>query len=77
MFTRTLGRSRIEISAMGMGCWAIGGPFWRGDQPVGWGTIDDDESIRAIHRALDLGITFLDTADVYGCGHSERVLGRA
>ena len=77
MFTRTLARSGIEISAMGLGCWAIGGPFWRGDQPVGWGTVDDDESVRAIHRGLDLGITFLDTADVYGCGHSERVLGRA
>jgi aryl-alcohol dehydrogenase-like predicted oxidoreductase len=62
---------------MGMGCWAIGGPFWKNGQPVGWGNVDDDESIRAIHRALDLGITLFDTAAVYGCGHSERVLGRA
>jgi aryl-alcohol dehydrogenase-like predicted oxidoreductase len=62
---------------MGLGCWAIGGPFWRGDTPVGWGEVDDDESIRAIHRALDLGVTFFDTADVYGTGHSERVLARA
>jgi len=60
-----------------MGCWAIGGPAWRGERPVGWGEIDDAESIRAIHRALELGVTFFDTADVYGCGHSERVLGRA
>ena len=74
---RTLGRSEIEVSAMGLGCWAIGGPFWRGDTPVGWGEVDDDESIRAIHRALDLGVTFFDTADVYGAGHSERVLARA
>jgi len=74
---RTLGRSDIEISAMGLGCWAIGGPFWRGDTPVGWGEVDDDESIRAIHKALDLGVTFFDTADVYGAGHSERVLARA
>jgi aryl-alcohol dehydrogenase-like predicted oxidoreductase len=60
-----------------MGCWAIGGPFWEGDVPLGWGQVDDTESIRAIHRALDLGVTFFDTADVYGAGHSERVLGQA
>jgi aryl-alcohol dehydrogenase-like predicted oxidoreductase len=60
-----------------MGCWAIGGPFWYGDNPVGWGEVDDEESVRAVHRALDLGVTFFDTADVYGAGHSERVLGRA
>ena len=77
MFTRRLGRSNIEVSALGMGCWAIGGPAWRGERPVGWGEIDDAESIRAIRRALELGVTFFDTADVYGCGHSERVLGRA
>lgn len=77
MFTRTLGRSGIEVSAMGLGCWAIGGPFWREGKPVGWGEVDDDESIRAIHHALKLGVTFFDTADVYGCGHSEKVLGKA
>lgn len=77
MFTRKLGRSDIEVSALGMGCWAIGGPFWSGDTPLGWGEVDDEESIRAIHRALDLGVTFFDTADVYGAGHSERVLARA
>ncbi len=77
MMKRTLGRSGIEVSAVGMGCWAIGGPFWNGDTPVGWGEIDDAESIRAIHRALDLGATFFDTADVYGTGHSERVLAQA
>ncbi len=60
-----------------MGCWAIGGPFWRGETPVGWGKVDDAESTRAIQRALDLGITFFDTANVYGAGHSERVLGKA
>jgi aryl-alcohol dehydrogenase-like predicted oxidoreductase len=69
------------VSALGLGCWAIGGPFDRieGGQraPMGWGQIDDAESIRAIHRALDLGITFFDTANNYGAGHSERVLGRA
>jgi aryl-alcohol dehydrogenase-like predicted oxidoreductase len=76
-FTRTLGRSGIEISSLGLGCWAIGGPFWSGQTPSGWGEVDDDESIRAIHAGLERGITFFDTANVYGAGHSERVLGRA
>lgn len=76
--TRTLGRSGIDVSPLGFGCWAIGGEWSDLDgQPLGWGKVDDDESVRAIHRALDLGVTFFDTADVYGTGHSERVLGRA
>ncbi len=74
---RKLGRSGIEVSPMGLGCWAIGGPFWAGETPQGWGEVDDEESIRAIHTALDLGITLFDTANVYGAGHSERVLARA
>ncbi|MGE5601932.1 MAG: aldo/keto reductase [Nitrososphaerales archaeon] len=75
--TRTLGRSGIEVSALGLGCWAIGGPFWAGGTPQGWGEVDDDESIGAIHAGLAMGVTFFDTANVYGAGHSERVLGRA
>jgi aryl-alcohol dehydrogenase-like predicted oxidoreductase len=74
---RYLGRSGIEVSALGMGCWAIGGPFWSGETPLGWGAVDDEESIRAIHAALDRGVSFFDTANVYGAGHSERVLSRA
>jgi aryl-alcohol dehydrogenase-like predicted oxidoreductase len=74
---RTLGRSGIKVSALGMGCWAIGGPFWSGETPIGWGEVDDEESIRAIHKALDMGVTLFDTANVYGAGHSERVLARA
>ena len=74
---RTLGRSGIEVSGLGLGCWAIGGPAWRGETPVGWGEIDDKESVRAIETALGLGVTFFDTADVYGAGHSERILGEA
>lgn len=74
---RLLGRSGIEISSLGMGCWAIGGPFWDGTTPLGWGEVDDEESIRAIHTALDHGVNFFDTANVYGAGHSEKVLGRA
>ncbi|MDT0321849.1 aldo/keto reductase [Streptomyces millisiae] len=77
-YSRTLGRSGIEVSALGFGCWAIGGEWQSADgKPLGWGRVDDDESVRAIHRALDLGVTFFDTADAYGTGHSERVLGRA
>lgn len=74
---RVLGRSGIEVSALGMGCWAIGGPFWAGETPLGWGEVDDEESVRAIHAALDREVDFFDTANVYGAGHSERVLGRA
>ena len=65
------------IPRLGMGCWAIGGPFYAGDVPLGWGEVDDNESITAVHRALDLGIRFFDTASNYGAGHSEEVLGRA
>jgi aryl-alcohol dehydrogenase-like predicted oxidoreductase len=75
--TRKLGRSGIEVSTLGMGCWAIGGPSWSGETALGWGEVDDAESIRAVNRALELGITFFDTANVYGAGHSERVLARA
>jgi aryl-alcohol dehydrogenase-like predicted oxidoreductase len=75
---RRLGEaSGIAVSALGAGCWAIGGQWQFDGRPAGWGTVDDDESIHAVHKALDLGITLFDTADVYGCGHSERVLGRA
>lgn len=74
---RELGRSRITVSAMGAGLWAIGGPWTMFGGPAGWGEVDDEESIRAIHAALDHGITFFDTAANYGCGYSERILARA
>ncbi|PKW07476.1 Aldo/keto reductase family protein [Streptomyces sp. 1222.5] len=75
---RILGRSGIESGALGFGCWAIGGEWWSADgQPLGWGKVDDEESVRAVRRALDLGVTFFDTADCYGTGHGETVLGRA
>jgi aryl-alcohol dehydrogenase-like predicted oxidoreductase len=78
MFTRKLGMSGIEVSALGMGCWAIGGPWWWSDgRAMGWSQVDDAESIRAIHAALDMGVNFFDTAANYGAGHSERVLGQA
>jgi aryl-alcohol dehydrogenase-like predicted oxidoreductase len=75
--TRTLGRSGRTVSALGFGCWAIGGPWQSDGQPAGWGQVDDQESVAAIRRAVDLGVSLFDTADVYGCGHSERVLGQA
>ena len=77
MQKRTLGTSGIEVNALGFGCWAIGGPFWAGTQPLGWGEVSNDESIRAIQRSLELGVNFFDTADVYGAGHSERILAKA
>jgi aryl-alcohol dehydrogenase-like predicted oxidoreductase len=77
MSTRVLGRSGIKVSAIGFGCWAIGGPFTMDGKPDGWGEVDDRESAAAIHRAIEQGITFFDTADAYGTGHSETVLGRA
>jgi aryl-alcohol dehydrogenase-like predicted oxidoreductase len=78
MDMRTLGRAGIEVGPVGFGCWAIGGPFSNpAGEPLGWGVVDDEESVRAIRRAVELGVTFFDTADVYGAGHSERVLGQA
>ncbi|MEX2143268.1 MAG: aldo/keto reductase [Anaerolineales bacterium] len=67
---RSLGRSGIQISALGVGCWAMGGSSWGGGA-------DDQESILAIRQAMHLGVTFFDTADVYGDGRSERVLAEA
>ncbi len=77
MLKRRLGRSNLMVSPMGLGCWAIGGLWTFDGEPAGWGQVDDAESVRAIHCALDLGIDFFDTAANYGCGHSERILGQA
>ena len=74
---RELGRSGISVSPVGFGAWAIGGPAYRDGSPIGWGEVDDDESVAAVHAALEAGVTFFDTANIYGAGHSERVVGRA
>jgi aryl-alcohol dehydrogenase-like predicted oxidoreductase len=70
---RTLGNSDLQLTPIGFGAWAIGGGNWE----FAWGPQDDKESIDAIHRALDLGINWIDTAAIYGLGHSEEVVGRA
>ncbi|MEM5948397.1 aldo/keto reductase [Spirochaetia bacterium 38H-sp] len=74
---RTLGRSDIEVSALGLGCWPIGGLAWRDGKPDGYHGADDNVSIDAINAAIDNGINFFDTADCYGAGHAEEVLGKA
>jgi len=70
---RTLGNSDLQLTPIGFGAWAIGGGNWE----FAWGPQDDAESIAAIHRALDLGVNWIDTAAIYGLGHSEAVVGRA
>jgi aryl-alcohol dehydrogenase-like predicted oxidoreductase len=73
MRTRPLGNSDLHITPLGFGAWATGGGNWQ----FGWGPQDDQESIRAIHRALDHGVNWIDTAAVYGLGRSEEVVARA
>jgi aryl-alcohol dehydrogenase-like predicted oxidoreductase len=70
---RTLGNSDLQLTSIGFGAWAIGGGDWQ----FSWGPQDDNHSIAAIHRALELGINWIDTAAIYGLGHSEEVVGRA
>jgi len=72
MLTRRLGNTDLELTTVGLGTWALGGP-WQ----FGWGPQDDDDAVAAIVRALELGIGWIDTAAVYGCGHSEELVGRA
>ncbi|MCU0449920.1 MAG: aldo/keto reductase [Bernardetiaceae bacterium] len=76
MNLRKFGQTSLEVSEIGFGAWAIGGPAKAGSLPIGWGRTDDACSVRALHRALDLGINFYDTADFYGLGHSETLLGK-
>ena len=73
MIARELGNTGIRLSTMGLGTWAIGG----GDYEYGWGPQDDKESIATIRKSIDLGINWIDTAPVYGLGHSEKIVGQA
>jgi aryl-alcohol dehydrogenase-like predicted oxidoreductase len=72
MNTRRLGTNGPELTEIGFGAWAIGGPWL-----YGWGAVDDEQSVQAIHRSLDLGINWIDTAAAYGLGHSEEVVALA
>jgi len=71
--TTQLGHTGLEITGVGFGAWAIGGGGWE----FGWGPQEDSQSVAAIHRALELGVNWIDTAAAYGFGHSEKVVGRA
>jgi aryl-alcohol dehydrogenase-like predicted oxidoreductase len=73
MTTKQLGNSDLSITPVGFGSWAIGGSGWQ----FAWGKQNDEDSITAIHRALELGVNWIDTAAVYGLGHSEEVVTRA
>ncbi len=73
MQKKRLGSSDMELTPVGVGAWAMGGGGWA----FAWGPQDDDESIAAIHAALDRGVNWIDTAAVYGLGHSEEVVARA
>src|SRR6187549_3924656 len=74
---RKFGNTDLVVSEIGFGAWAIGGGAMIGSTAIGWGDTDDNVSIKAIHTALDAGINFFDTADIYGLGHSEDLLGKA
>ncbi|ACU37539.1 aldo/keto reductase [Actinosynnema mirum] len=71
-----LGATGLRVSEIGMGCWAIGGPDTNLGLPMGWAPVDEGVAVRALERAHQLGVTLFDTADVYGHGRSERILGR-
>lgn len=73
---RKFGTTDLTVSEIGFGAWAIGGGAMIGTTAIGWGDADDTTSIKAIHAALDVGITFFDTADIYGLGHSEKMIGK-
>lgn len=75
MEQRSFGSTDLRVSLIGAGTWGIGGPAMAGTIPIGWGDIDDRVSIAALERALDRGVTFFDTADFYGLGHSEELIG--
>jgi aryl-alcohol dehydrogenase-like predicted oxidoreductase len=73
---RKFGNTDLNLSEIGFGAWAIGGPAMIGTTAIGWGDTDDTVSVKAIHSALDAGINFFDTADIYGLGHSEKLIGK-
>lgn len=77
MQKKQFGTTRLKVSSIGFGAWGIGGPAMAGDTPIGWGDVDDAVSVKALKRAYDKGIRFYDTADFYGLGHSEELIGKS
>lgn len=73
---RAFGNTDLQVSEVGFGAWGIGGPAMAGDIPIGWGDVKDDTSVQALQKAFELGINFYDTADFYGLGHSEELIGQ-
>lgn len=73
---RKFGNTDLSVSEIGFGAWAIGGGAMVGETAIGWGEADDNTSVKAIHEALDRGINFFDTADIYGLNHSEELIGK-
>lgn len=75
MKKRKFGSTDLLVSEVGFGAWGIGGPAMAGDIPIGWGNVNDETSIKALKKAYEIGINFYDTADFYGLGHSEELIG--
>jgi myo-inositol catabolism protein IolS len=73
---RKMGKTDLKVSEIGFGTWAIGGPARLGPKEIGWGDVDDEVALRTLEACTDLGINFIDTADVYGGGHSEELIGK-
>ena len=74
---RNFGNTDLKVSEISFGAWAIGGGAMIGNTAIGWGDADDQTSIDAIYKSIDLGINFFDTADIYGLGHSEELIGKS
>jgi aryl-alcohol dehydrogenase-like predicted oxidoreductase len=73
---RKFGNTDLSVSEIGFGAWGIGGPAMAGNIPIGWGKTDDKDSVAALKKAYDCGVNFFDTADFYGLGHSEELIGK-
>lgn len=73
---RKFGNTELSVSEIGFGAWGIGGPAMVGDTAIGWGNVNDETSIQALKKSFELGINFYDTADFYGFGHSEELIGK-
>lgn len=71
------GMEKREIKPIGLGCWAIGGPFFDLGAPAGWGDVKDEVSLEALKQGIEMGVSLIDTANIYGAGHSERLVGKA